>query len=86
MDRDTALRTHIVTGLVGAVPAALAAAAGRRPEPDIVVSRTTASFSSADLESCAQIETADPIDPHCAALWEQNRRHFFGKPVEGVAP
>ncbi|MFH3480701.1 putative entry exclusion protein TrbK-alt [Xanthobacter variabilis] len=84
MDRDTALRTFIVAGLVGAVLAALAAAAGRRPEPKVVVSGKTPPISSADLKSCAQIEVVDPIDPRCAALWEQNRRRFFGKAVEGV--
>lgn len=86
MDRDTTLRTLIVAGLVGAVLAALAAAADRRSEPDVVVSGKTEPVSSADLKSCAQIEAADPIDPRCAALWEANRRHFFGKPVEGAAP
>lgn len=86
MDRDTALRTLIVAGLVGAVLAALAAAASRRPEPNVVVRGRIAPVSSVDLKSCAQIETADPIDPHCAALWEANRRRFFGKPVEGAAP
>lgn len=86
MDRDTTLRTLIVAGLVGAVLAALAAAADRRSEPDVVVSGKIALVSSADLKSCAQIEAADPIDPRCAALWEANRRHFFGKPVEGAAP
>ena len=84
MDRDTALRTLIVAGLVGAVLAALAAAAGRRSEPNVVVSGKIAPVSSADLKSCTQIEAADPIDPRCAALWEQNRRRFFGKSVEGV--
>lgn len=86
MDRDTALRTLIVAGLVGAVLAALAAAAGQRSEPNVVVSGTTKPVSSADRKSCAQVETADPIDPRCAALWEQNRRRFFGKPAEGAAP
>ncbi|WP_234054223.1 MULTISPECIES: putative entry exclusion protein TrbK-alt [unclassified Xanthobacter] len=84
MDRDTALRTLIVAGLVGTVLAALAAVAGRRPEPDVVVSGKAAPVWSADLKSCAQVETADPINPPCAALWEQNRRRFFGKSVEGV--
>ncbi|MGR7997922.1 putative entry exclusion protein TrbK-alt [Xanthobacter sp. ZOL 2024] len=86
MDRDTALRTLIVAGLVGAVLAALAAAAGQRSEPDVVVWGKAAPVSSADLKSCATQEAADPIDPRCASLWEQNRRHFFGKPVEGAAP
>lgn len=86
MDRDTAFRTLIVTGLVGAVLAALAAAAGRRPEPGVVVSGRTAPVSSADLKSCARIEAADPIDSRCAAFWEANRHRFFGKPEEGAAP
>ena len=86
MDRDTALRTLLVAGLVGAVLAALAAAVGRRSEPNVVVSGKIAPVSSADLKNCAQIEAADPIDPRCAALCEQNRRRFFGKSVEGAAP
>ena len=84
MDRDTVLRTLLVAGLVGAVLAALAAAAGQRSDPNVVVSGKIAPVSSADLKNCTQIEAADPIDSRCAALWEQNRRRFFGESVEGV--
>lgn len=84
MDQATALRTLVVAGLVGAVIAALAMATGRETEPVTAISVPAGSVSSADLKSCATLEAADPIDPGCGALWEANRRRFFGKPVEGA--
>ncbi|MFG1421260.1 putative entry exclusion protein TrbK-alt [Roseixanthobacter liquoris] len=86
MDQGTALRTLIVIGLVGVVIAALGMTSG--PDTDLLpaTSVPAGNVSSADLKSCAKLETADPIDPHCAALWEVNRRRFFGKPVDGAAP
>ncbi|UDQ88425.1 putative entry exclusion protein TrbK-alt [Xanthobacter autotrophicus] len=87
MDQGTALRTLIVAGLVGAVIAALAIASGRPHEPTVTISSVKAgNVSSADLKSCATLEMANPIDPRCAALWEANRRRFFGEPVEGATP
>jgi conjugative transfer region protein TrbK len=86
MDQGTALRTLIVAGLVGAVIAALAMAAGREAEPVFAIRVPAGSVSSADLKSCAGLESADPIDPRCAAVWEANRRRFFGKPVDGATP
>ncbi len=86
MDHGTALRALVVAGLVGAVIAALAVSSGRETEPVTAISVKAGDVSSADLKSCATLEQADPVDPRCAALWEANRRRFFGKPVEGVAP
>ncbi|OZA92387.1 MAG: hypothetical protein B7X76_00010 [Azorhizobium sp. 39-67-5] len=86
MDQGTVLRTLVVAGLVGSVIAALAMASGRQVEPVVSTSVPEGSVSSAYLMSCATLEQADAIDPRCAALWEANRRRFFGKPVEGVAP
>ncbi|MFG1392312.1 putative entry exclusion protein TrbK-alt [Xanthobacter agilis] len=86
MDQGTALRALMVAAVVGAVLAALATVAGRRAEPNVVVSGKVAPVSSADLKGCAQVETAHPVDPRCAALWEANRRRFFGKPVDGATP
>lgn len=86
MDQGTALRTLVVAGLVGAVIAALAVSSGRETESVTVISVKAGNVSSADLKSCATLETADPIDRRCAALWEANRRRFFGRPVDGAAP
>jgi conjugative transfer region protein TrbK len=86
MDQATALRTLVVAGLVGSVIAALAMASGRQVEPVVATSVPAGTISSADLNNCAKLETADQIDPRCAALWEANRRRFFGRPVDGAAP
>lgn len=86
MDQGTVLRTLVVAGLVGAVIAALAMASGQQVKLVISPSAPAGSVSSADLKSCAGLESADPVDPRCAALWEANRRRFFGKPVEGAVP
>lgn len=86
MDQGTTLRTLVVVGLVGAVIAALAMAAGRETEPVTAISVKAGDVSSVDLKSCATVEMADPVDPRCAAIWEANRRRFLGKPVEGAVP
>ena len=86
MDQGTALRTLVVVGLVGAVIAALAMASGRQVEPVVSTSVPAGSVSSADLKSCATLELADPVDARCAAIWEESRRRFFGKPVDGATP
>ena len=86
MDQGTALRTLVVAGLVGAVIAALAVSSGRETESVTVISVKAGSVSSADLKSCATLELADPVDPRCAAIWEESRRRFFGKPVDGATP
>ncbi|MFG1307343.1 putative entry exclusion protein TrbK-alt [Xanthobacter autotrophicus] len=86
MDQGTALRTLVVAGLVSAVISALAMASGWQTEPVVSTGVKAGSVSSADLKSCATLETADPVDPRCAALWEANRRRFFGKPVDGSTP
>ncbi|MFG1283167.1 putative entry exclusion protein TrbK-alt [Xanthobacter autotrophicus] len=86
MDQATALRTLVVAGLVGSVIAALAMASGRQVEPVVSTSVPAGSVSSADLKSCATLELADPVDPRCAAIWEESRRRFFGKPVDGATP
>ncbi|MFG1191593.1 putative entry exclusion protein TrbK-alt [Xanthobacter flavus] len=86
MDQGTVLRTLVVAGLVGSVIAALAMAGGPETEPVTAISVKAGDVSSADLKSCATLEQADPIDPRCAALWEANRRRFFGKLVDGATP
>ncbi|MFG1266119.1 putative entry exclusion protein TrbK-alt [Xanthobacter sp. YC-JY1] len=86
MDQSTVLRTLVVAGLVGSVIATLAMASGRETEPVTSIHVPAGSVSSADLKSCATLEQADPVDPRCAALWEANRRRFFGKPADGAAP
>ena len=86
MDQGTVVRTLVVVGLVGAVVAALAMAAGRETEPVVSTNVPAGNVSSADLKSCATLQQADPVDPRCAALWEANRRRFFGKPADGAAP
>ena len=86
MDQGAALRTLVVAGLVGTVIAALAVSSGRETQAVTAISVKGGNVSSADLKSCATLEQADPVDPRCAALWEANRRRFFGKPAEGAAP
>ena len=86
MDQGTVLRTLVVAGLVGSVIAALAMASGREMEPVVSTGVKAGSVSSADLKSCATLERTDPVDPHCAALWEANRLRFFGKPEEAATP
>lgn len=41
---------------------------------------------SAELRRCRALGPQDAEDPHCAAVWEENRRRFFGKPARPLPP
>ena len=36
---------------------------------------------SAELRHCSALGPQDAEDPHCEAVWEENRRRFFGRPA-----
>jgi conjugative transfer region protein TrbK len=41
---------------------------------------------SAELRRCRALGPQDAEDPRCAAVWEENRRRFFGKPARPLSP
>ncbi|OIQ93494.1 hypothetical protein GALL_245590 [mine drainage metagenome] len=51
-----------------------------QPEPAAVTAPRSDDLS-AGFWHCSALGPNDPIDPACRALWDENRRRFFGKAV-----
>ena len=41
---------------------------------------------SAELRRCSALGPQDAEDPHCVAVWEENRQRFFGRPARTQSP
>lgn len=41
---------------------------------------------SAELLRCAELGPQDAEDPHCQAVWKENRARFFGRPARPLLP
>jgi conjugative transfer region protein TrbK len=41
---------------------------------------------SAELRRCGALGPQDAEDPHCIAVWEENRQRFFGRPARPLPP
>ncbi|MGY3441279.1 putative entry exclusion protein TrbK-alt [Bradyrhizobium sp. USDA 4473] len=41
---------------------------------------------SAELRRCGALGPQDAEDPHCVAVWEENRQRFFGRPARPLPP
>ncbi|WP_420965379.1 putative entry exclusion protein TrbK-alt [Bradyrhizobium sp. B120] len=41
---------------------------------------------SAELRRCRALGPQDAEDPHCQAVWEENRARFFGGPARPLSP
>ena len=59
------------------VPAAEDAPAATNPASDDL---------SAELRRCSALGPADAEDARCVAVWEENRRRFFGRPARPLPP
>lgn len=62
----------------------------RRPTPAIetppIVSSPASDDLSAELRRCSALGPQDAEDAHCLAVWEENRRRFFGRPARPLPP
>ena len=69
--------------LIGAILAALLATHQQAPAPLVVdlPSAATSDDLSAELRHCSALGPSDAEDPHCLAVWDENRRRFFGRPA-----
>src|ERR1700684_2815649 len=41
---------------------------------------------SAELRRCSALGPQDAEDPHCVAVWEENRQRFFGRAARALPP
>ncbi|WP_244605843.1 putative entry exclusion protein TrbK-alt [Methylocella tundrae] len=77
-----------IVAMIGVFIATLAAI-NRRPAPSAAPEAPLASAPddlSAELRRCSALGQQDAEDPHCQAVWEENRRRFFGRPARPLPP
>jgi conjugative transfer region protein TrbK len=86
MERSDILRAGAVIVLIGLYMAALAAI-HRRPAAPAALDVPLVSVPddlSAELRRCNALGPQDAEDARCRAVWEENRRRFFGQPARPV--
>lgn len=88
MGRPDIFRALAIVVLIGVFIATLFAI-NRRPAtpaaPDIP-STSSPDDLSAELRRCSALGPQDAEDPRCQAIWEENRRRFFGRSARPLPP
>lgn len=89
MERSPALRTVAILALIVTLIAVFVAVNHHRPVPATVLEVPNVSVPddlSAELRRCRALGPQDAEDQHCQAVWEENRRRFFGGPARPLPP
>jgi len=85
LNRSEIFRAAAIVVLIAVCVATLAAINRRPPASFVETSPAAATLSpddlSAELRRCDALGPQDAEAPHCTAVWEENRRRFFGKPA-----
>ena len=90
LGRSEIFRAAAIVALIACFVATLAAI-NRRPTapaaeiPSTVTAPATDDLT-AELRRCSALGPQDAEDPHCVAVWEENRRRFFGRPARPLPP
>jgi hypothetical protein len=77
LGRSEIFRAAAIVALIACFVATLAAINRRPTAPAAEIPSTVTAPATDDL-------TAE--DPHCVAVWEENRRRFFGRPARPLSP
>ena len=88
MDRSDFWRAVAMVALLAVFMATLSYI-HRRPVPRPVSEAPAISAPddlSAELRRCRALGPEDAEDPHCRAVWEENRARFFGRPARPLLP
>ena len=88
MDRSDFWRAIAMVALLAVFMATLSYI-HRRPAPRPVSEAPAISAPddlSAELRRCRALGPEDAEDPHCRAVWEENRARFFGRPARPLLP
>ena len=89
LGRSEIFRAAAIVALVAAFIATLIAV-NRRPSAPIVetspIINPASDDLSAELRRCSALGPQDAEDPHCVAVWEENRQRFFGRPARPLSP
>jgi len=90
LGRSEIFRAAAIVALIACFIAALVAINRRPSAPVAETSPTTndpaSDDLSAELRRCSALSPQDAEDPHCVAVWEENRRRFFGRPARPLPP
>ena len=90
LGRSDTFRVVAIIVLIAVVVVSLVAI-HRRPAPPAIEPPSAASSPasddlSAELRQCSALGPQDAEDAHCLAVWEENRRRFFGRPARPLPP
>jgi conjugative transfer region protein TrbK len=90
LGRSEIFRAAAIIALIASFIAALVAINRRPSAPAVETSPSTVAPASDDLSAelrhCSALGPQDAEDPHCVAVWEENRRRFFGRPARPLPP
>ena len=88
MGRPDIFRVLAIVALIGVFVATLFAINRRSATPAMpeIPSASAPDDLSAELRRCSALGPQDAEDPRCQAVWEENRRRFFGRPVRSLPP
>ncbi len=83
MWRPDSFRIAAIGALFAAIAATLIATHRHAPAPSAVdpPSAATPDDLSPELRHCGALGPSDAEDPHCLAVWDENRQRFFGRPA-----
>lgn len=91
LGRPEIFRTAAIVALIVCFVAALAAI-NRRPAapvaeaPPPTIPAPAPDDLTAELRRCSALGPQDAEDARCVAVWEENRRRFFGRPARPLPP
>ena len=90
LGRSETFRVVAIIALIVAVVVSLVAI-HLRPAPPIVeppptIPSPVTDDLSAELRRCSALGPQDAEDARCLAVWEENRRRFFGRPARPLPP
>ena len=90
LGRSEIFRAAAIVALIAVFIATLIAINRRAAAPAVetppAVTTPAPDDLSAELRRCSALGPQDAVDPHCAAVWEENRRRFFGRPARPLPP
>ena len=90
LGRSEIFRAAAIVALIACFVATLATI-NRRPtapvaEPPPTVTAPATDDLTAELRRCSALGPKDAVDARCEAVWEENRRRFFGRPARPLPP
>jgi len=90
LGRSEIFRAAAIVVLIAALVATLFAINRRPSAPAAEIAPTIAPQASddltAELRRCSALGPQDAEDARCVAVWEENRRRFFGRPALPLPP